>query len=151
LEHIHDREFVEHGSVIPAETVLSDWYQTELAKLKKHYGIRVTLKHYGQAVWDKEGATHRLAPCYEMLLSVEAAKDIIGADFAMCVHAKLAYYRTAERVIEELGRFEDYQISFMGTMRTHSQPKVSQLPIPKGIGQKSKGAHSTKSKSEQIS
>jgi len=93
---------------IPAETVNSAAYQTELAKLKKHYGIRAMLKSHEQAAWDREGAFARLNPCNELWLRVEAAKDIIGANFAINVHLLLANGRTAEEIIARLGSFEAY-------------------------------------------
>ena len=93
---------------ISKETVESPAYQTELKKLQKHYGIRATLNSFEQAAWDKEGAWARLDPCYELWLRVEAAKDIIGAEFAMKVHRQLAAGATAEEIIATLGRFEDH-------------------------------------------
>jgi hypothetical protein len=93
---------------IPAETVNGTAYQAELAKLRKHYGIRATLKSHEQAAWDRDGAFARLNPCNELWLRVEAAKDIIGADFAMTVHRLLSKGRTAEEIIARLGSFEAY-------------------------------------------
>lgn len=98
---------------ISEETVKSRWYQAELKKLKKHYGIRATLNSYEQAAWDKEGAYARLDPCNEEWLRIEAAKDIIGANFAMKVHKLLADGRTAEEVIKKLGSFEKHLKSIL--------------------------------------
>ena len=102
-----DREDYYSGG-ISKETVETPAYQAELKKLQKHYGIRVTLNSFEQAAWDKEGAWARLDPCYELWLRVEAAKDIIGAEFAMKVHRQLAAGATAEEIITSLGRFEDH-------------------------------------------
>ena len=93
---------------ISKETVDSPAYQAELQKLKAHYGIRATLNSYEQAAWDKEGAYARLDPCNETWLRIEAAKDIIGAEFAFKVHRLLADGKTAEEIIQTLGSFEAY-------------------------------------------
>ena len=79
---------------ISKETVNSPAYQAELKKLRAHYGIRATLKSYEQAAWDKEGAYARLDQCNETWLRIEAAKDIIGAEFAFKVHELLAVGNT---------------------------------------------------------
>lgn len=83
-------------------------YLAELKKLQKHYGIRATLNSYEQAAWDKEGAYVRLDPSNELWLRVEAAKDILGAEFAFKVHRLLANGKTAEEIIKTLGSFEAY-------------------------------------------
>jgi hypothetical protein len=90
------------------KTVDSPAYQAELKKLQEHYGIRATLNSKSQAAWDKDGAFARLDPCNELWLRIEAAKDIIGAEFAFKVHELLAEGKTAERIIETLGSFEAY-------------------------------------------
>jgi len=106
MEQIIEQNRYDGG--ISAETVNCPAYQAELVKLQKHYGIRATLNSYEQAAWDKEGAYARLDPCQELWLRVEAAKDIIGADFAMQIHPMLAEGKTAVEIIAKLGRFEDY-------------------------------------------
>jgi len=93
---------------ITADRVNCQLYQAELKKLQKYYGIRATLNSYEQAVWDREGAWARLDPCNELWLRIEAAKDIIGAEFAMKIHPLLAENKKAEEIIEELGSFENY-------------------------------------------
>lgn len=107
MEQINELKNTYDGG-IHADIISGALYQAELKKLQKHYGIRATLDSYEQAAWDKEGAWARLDPCNELWLRVEAAKDIIGAEFAMKIHPLLAEGKTAEEIIAKLGSFEDY-------------------------------------------
>lgn len=97
-----DRTFKSFG------TSMNTQYQIELKKLQEHYGIRATLNSFEQALWDKEGAMARLKPCYELWLRLEAARDILGADFAINIHKLLSAGLSAVQVISTLGSFENY-------------------------------------------
>ena len=110
-----EKKFSEYNSPIPATKVESTAYQCELKKLQKYYGFRVTPDSYGQAQWDREGAFARLKPWNEFWLQVEAAKDIMGTDFAKKVHILLSADKLATEIIKELGRFEDYQKEYLAT------------------------------------
>lgn len=110
-----EKKFSEYNSQIPANKVESAAYQCELKKLQKHYGFRVTLDSYGQAEWDREGAFARLKPWNEFWLQLEAAKDIMGTDFAKKVHKLLSADMPAVEIINELGRFEVYQKEYLAT------------------------------------
>ena len=107
MEQINELKNTYDGG-IHADIINGVLYQAELKKLQKHYGVRATLDSYEQALWDKEGAWARLDPCNELWLRVEAAKDIIGAEFAMKIHSLLAEGKTADEIITKLGSFERY-------------------------------------------